>query len=91
MSKKSAGGRDRTYFLSVMLHHYDFRHTFVLWSGLSLHPFGRSPLSLYTFLFRGLARDWHFKAFPEFEELSSENFFPVSPDLLPDLSRPLDH
>ena len=62
----------------------DFRTTttfvahfwFVVWTfSSSWHfCFRWSPLSLYTFSFLSLARDCHFKGFPEFDDFYFEDF-----------------
>ena len=63
--------------LNRFSYHYGFHHLHSLWSGLYLHhifQFRCSPSSLYTFLFKGFARYYHFTGFTEFEEFYSKGF-----------------
>ena len=63
-------------------YHLGFRRhrgVFVVWTIPSPWPEGcrRRPSSLYTFLSRGLARDWRWLlplAFPDFERFYSQRF-----------------
>jgi hypothetical protein len=61
----------------------DCPFVFVITRSDSLHP-------VSTPSFSGLARDWHFTAFPDFEDILSVYFYTVAPILLKSRVLPLN-